>query len=149
MGVRFGTVETTGSMYITGARIHRGGAELPWKAISRNSGRELELCQRFLLSFPKNTGLPGHAKATNGGFANVTFPVEMRSTPSFSYNSTIGNYYVVYRNNNVVLTSLTGNAITASNALLNFATSSVLTIGDGCFVYLSGANAKLFFDAEI
>jgi hypothetical protein len=129
--------------------MHRGTAELPWKAISRDSGRELALCQRFFTSFPQYISLPGHAKTTSAGFANIAFPTEMRQAPSFSYNSTIGNYYVVYRNANTQLTSLTGNVITKNSALLNFECSAVLTIGDGCFVYCSGSNAKLFFDAEL
>jgi hypothetical protein len=86
-----GTAGADDSVYITGVQLEKGSTATSFDY--RPYGTELALCQRYCCKLDSASNVNtvyaiGEIYNTTLGLATITFPVQMRSSPSITVNST-------------------------------------------------------------
>ena len=83
---------TDNELYLTGVQLEVGSQATPFE--HRSFGEELALCQRYFSHSgdPVNNGFVHHNYLTTHAFANFSFPVVMRTSPTVTMVSS-GRYY--------------------------------------------------------
>jgi hypothetical protein len=138
--------------YVTGVQLEKGSTATSFDY--RPYGTELQLCQRYFISYGGDTvynkgGFGGSAASGTGATNFVCFPVQMRSTPSFSYT---GSW--------AVSDGVAGTAVTSLATLSNQSSSLIgllqITVASGLTTYrpywLESNNStasKLLWSAEL
>ena len=88
----------------------------------------------------------------NGGtfYVSLSFPVEMRSAPSFSYGAALSDFTVLENNSTTNPTNITLNGANKNGCELTLFTSSFGSAGNAAWVRISdNANGYIAFDAEL
>ena len=95
------TATTAYDLNITGVQLELGSTATPFE--HRSFGDELARCQRYYYAIDQNTVGSIYTAFVGTGYSStqcnfqVSFPVQMRVSPTMSYNSGAG-YYRFYRN---------------------------------------------------
>jgi hypothetical protein len=117
---------TTGAtFFITGVQLERGSIATAFDY--RDYGRELIMCQRYYQKY-QNILVSGYNGSTGSVFTMMSFPVELRATPSLVYSG------IAYSNSsnlitNVINTKLVRFGLQITSTGLGFATADIETSG--------------------
>jgi len=119
---------TDNNVYITGVQLELGSQATAFE--HRSLAEELALCRRYYQQYT-NIVATGYASDSNNtsyhhGF---TFPVEMRSAPTYSITNTgsTAGQYVTDGNNNVSISSLSGGDFQTHNMAVHYNLTGDLT----------------------
>jgi hypothetical protein len=149
-GTNAATFDFTGFFLLPGAdMLESDQAAL----IMRNRQQELPLCQRHLYVWRSTGAYYGQAggnASTTQGIIPVTFPVEMRSAPTFSTPDATKFSLLDMAGSSVALTTLakTGVSDVLSGALLGTVASG-LTLGRATVLFANGATAVAKWKAQM
>jgi hypothetical protein len=148
-------VGTSGAtFYLTGVQLEIGTSATPFER--RLYGQELANCQRYYITVGGDsanqnfsTGQVYSTTAFNG--VTLSFPVKMRTTPTFSY-SLLSHFYI--QNNvggGITPTAITQGATEGSTMCgsLNGTVSSGLSAGNAALFFAGSTSARLNFSAEL
>lgn len=139
------------TFYITGVQLEAGTVATPFER--RPYGMELALCQRYYYMIGKALGAiiaPAANWSSTQVSAPLTFPVQMRVTPSFTQTSGTNYFrYDVAGSNILFNPSWVFYSPTKFGCVLYYNGMSGLTAGQAGFVYTSDANALVAFSAEL
>ena len=84
---------TGNNLYITGVQLEEGSEPTPYQHLTY--GEELALCKRYFQKILLQGIASGGYSSASGGYndhlLSVAYPVELRTTPTLSYDS-VGNY---------------------------------------------------------
>jgi hypothetical protein len=149
---------TTGAtFYITGVQLEAGTTASPFEY--RQYGTELALCQRYCIAYQAGQGyqrftVGGGNTSTTQNRSNLSFPVEMRTSPSLVTTGTASNYAVTYAADNitactvvpVISTDSTSPKIVSIVSII----ASGLTLGNfGSLTSNANSSTYLIFTAEL
>jgi hypothetical protein len=147
---------TSNEWYITGVQLEVGEQATPFE--HEPYGVTLQKAKRY---YSEITGTES-GNAGDGGFVTVpnwnggtfyvslSFPVEMRSAPSFSYGAALSDFTVLENNSTTNPTNITLNGANKNGCELTLFTSSFGSAGNAAWVRISdNANGYIAFDAEL
>jgi hypothetical protein len=131
---------------ITGVQLEAGSVATPFER--RSYGQELALCQRYYyrLGGSGRASTPGGSNASQG-YADIFFPVVMRTPPSFSNGGgfTVNNFSAAGTPSAINL-----NVVSTTTAQLAITGGVSYTAGNSILLYESSADSgNLKFDAEL
>lgn len=141
-------VGTNGAtFYITGVQLEVGSSATGFEY--RQYGQELALCQRYCVAFDNRAGNAyysfgiaiGQNGSTTTAFANMTFPVTMRTKPSSVTLSAANTFWLDPSNNN--FTSVTLDQVSPQVGGLYF-TGGTGGIGNAAGRFLSNGSAAAY-----
>jgi hypothetical protein len=142
------------TFYITGVQLEQNTTATPFER--RMYGQELANCQRYYITVGGDSANQNFSTAqaySTTAFNGVTlsFPVKMRTTPTFSYSS-LSHFYI--QNNvggGIIPTAITQGAAEGSTMCgsLNGTVSSGLSAGNAALFYAGSTSARLNFSAEL
>ena len=139
-----------GSFYLTGVQLEKGSQATAFDF--RHYTTELQLCQRYYIRRTSGgvNGLifPGGQQSAANSLITDFLPVSLRATPTFSWDGTTSNWYVIVNNSTVSLSSL---------ALTQVSNLQVMWLSAGCsttatyatWLAAQTANAWLAYSAEL
>lgn len=143
-------VGTSGAtFYITGVQLEKGSTATSFDY--RPIGTELALCQRYAYVPSGNSGVAGIGVTTFVATQRFSLPVQMRSAPTFSIQ-TSGSYVISDDYSaDITAASISVSTVSSSQNLVRvgFDGFSGLTIGRFYGGLPSGGTAKLLFSAEL
>jgi len=150
-------VGTNGAtFYITGVQLEAGSTATEFER--RPYGTEVALCQRYYYRQTRTSGASNGINnvfsyiqmATNAYQTNISFPVTMRSAPSFESSSASTFFYHVNGVANSALTSISIDASSVDSARIVGATSYTGTQGFcGQLAMANSSTAYLGFSSEL
>ena len=131
---------------LTGVQFEIGDTATPFE--HRSYGDELARCQRYYYRLGGNgrDSCPGSSNASQG-YAEVTFPVQMRTTPSFSNGGgfTVNNFSAAGTPSDINL-----NVGSVNTVELSIIGGVSYTLGNAILLYEASTNSgNLKFDAEL
>jgi hypothetical protein len=144
---------TSNNFYLTGVQLEIGDVATPFE--HRSYGDELARCQRYFYNFADGS-VDSDAPLSVGTYysstiiySGVKLPVTMRAAPSL-VTVTGTSYYIAFR----AADSDLFNTIASSRSQLDYVefsgqTNVSGTAGQGCFLRLNNASAKVQMDAEL
>ena len=141
-------VGTNGAtFYITGVQLEVGSTATPFER--RLYDKELISCQRYFyiidgnVPSPNNTAIgAGFNISTTSGRIAIHNPVEMRSTPTFSYTGTI--YLLNSAGSGIAITSISATFANKVTAMLNFTVASGMVAGNGTIAVTNNGAGQTF-----
>lgn len=135
------------TFYITGVQLEVGENATPFE--NRMYSQELAMCQRYFyiidgnVPSPSNTAIgAGFNISTTSGRIAIHNPVEMRSTPTFSYTGTI--YLLNSVGNGIAITSISAAFANKVTAMLNFIVASGMVAGNGTMAITNNGAGQTF-----
>ena len=146
-----GSVELIGTAsatwQITGVQLEVGDTATPFEH-PRSYGDELARCQRYYyrLGGSGRASTPGASNASQG-YADIFFPVTMRTSPSFSNGGgfTVNNFSAAGTPSDINL-----NVVSTTTAELSIIGGVSYTLGNSILLYEAFTNSgNLKFDAEL
>jgi hypothetical protein len=148
-------VGTNGAtFYITGVQLERNTTATPFEWLPY--GTELALCQRYYITVGGDSANQGFSTAQafstirfNG--VTLSFPVKMRTTPTFSYSS-LSHFYIQDNiGGGIIPTAITQGASEGSTMCgsLGGMVSSGLSAGNAALFFAGSTSARLNFSAEL
>jgi hypothetical protein len=138
------------TFYITGVQLEKGSTATSFDV--RDYGRELAMCQRYytkILSFTVgyNVLAPATAASTNTAGAFISYPVTMRTAPTFSYaNIILADGAVSSVVNSIVATWAGTNT---ANVTFSGATANLTTYRPTPLIANNTASAFIDMSAEL
>ena len=142
---------TDNNFFLTGVQLEVGEQATPFE--HRSFGEELALCQRYYYQkIDGATQVLGNATYTTTSRVDtlITFPVEMRSTPSLDQNTSGSNYYFNYGHSDFFDGPWTLGGNTGKRGAQLLVQSGVSgTQHDSCICTADDAGAKIGFSAEL
>lgn len=152
-----GTVSITSGDYIgfTGVSLEIGDTATPFE--KEPYAEVLRKCQRYYWKLDNtNTYEPictSFARTATNAVGIITFPVVMRTAPTFNSFSNAGDFEVKYGNTAAATTSisLSGSADSPTRGEIDAGLgSAVLTVGEACSIRFDAtATAYISFEAEL
>ncbi len=148
--IALGTGLTSGSFNLTGVQLEVGSTATPFER--RLYGQELALCQRYLFSMG---GTNTYERIGAGLFASttvcygfVTFPVQMRTSPSMSFLA--GAAFAAYDGVSVYgASAIAADTLGPSTANIYVTVSGGTAFRAGQIITNNTTNARLRFSAEL
>ena len=141
----------TNTLQIWGVQVEYGSKATPFEIATGIQG-ELAACQRYYIELGQGQAYQvfgvGHCSSTTNGATLITYPVQMRTSPSFTSS---GNFRNTSGTNNNAVTALgiSGDAGSPFATSVN-ATTTGLTAGNGYALQASNdTTARLKFSAEL
>jgi len=139
---------------ITGVQLEVGSVATDFE--HRSFAQELALCHRYCyvntLNNGDNTGIHGYCFNTTTMRAMISFPVPMRTEPTYTGNSVICRVESADSSPDFALSTITMHRAPLTRPVLytgmTVITSSI-TAGQGCLVVMRNNNGKMTFDAEL
>jgi hypothetical protein len=141
------------------AQLEVGSTATSFRRNAPSIQAELAGCQRYY--YRKETGSTngafgsGYASTTTTANIFVSFPVEMRTTPTttLDWTGTNGNYRLIYANTAASLSAtptIQSTTVTPSGAIVATTVASGLTVGQGLMLTSNVAGGSyLGFSAEL
>ena len=115
--------------------------------VMRSYDQELQTCRRYFWQAPTGHSFAGYAATGGAAFGVLTYPVQMRATPTLVFPSAVGAYTVVFGTtaaaSNVIPQIPTNPQPSPTSTGVQFNLPAVLTTGQGVILLLSGANINL------
>lgn len=147
-------VGTNGAtFYITGVQLEVGTTATNFDV--RSYGQELALCQRYYYQFnaPGICGISMNQSlsGTNSNGGPFSFPVTMRTSPTFSYGSVVSDFSLQpVSGGTLAATSISMDYYNTDSCTFSVGVASGLSgAGYATFFYCQNSNAKLKFSAEL
>jgi hypothetical protein len=143
---------TSNALYVTGVQLEAGAVPTPFEF--RQYGTELALCQRYYTKMNLNTytGFVGWCDSTTEFIAMASFPVTMRTEPTFT-STGFGAVLVVRKGGSPATINTTTLYQTSSGTQvcrLYAAVASGLTLGaGGAIAVQDGQTAYMAWSAEL
>jgi hypothetical protein len=145
------------SVDLWGVQVEYGSTATPFQTASGNSPQsELAMCQRYYYrnqsrATGDNPGSGYVATADTNFRGLITFPVEMRTSPTaLEQNGTAGDYGFIVSGNVITCNAVpTFNTASRNTATVNHAFSAVILPGQGGFLRYPNANGYLGWSAEL
>lgn len=148
-------VSTNGAtFYVTGVQLEKGSTATSFDY--RPYGTELTLCQRYCVAFDNRAGTAyynfgiaiGQSGSTTTAFANMTFPVTMRSKPSSITLSAANTFLLDPSNNNFTSVQIDQSSPQVGGLYFTGGTGGVGNAA-GRFLSLNTAAAYAIWSAEL
>jgi hypothetical protein len=139
----------------TGLQVELGEQDTPFE--HRSFGEELALCQRYCFDMNPPTGASPRTPYIMGGavyndtlvIAHVSFPVEMRTTPTVTLTGDSGDFSFVEGNQTRACTSFGVNGMTNSGGGINWTCGGGgMTSGNAGNIYIEN-DERCIMDAEL
>ena len=151
-----GTAGAADYFEVTGVQIEIGSVATPFKTYAGTIQEELAACMRYFNravdgSVNSNMRLSGgNAFSTTGAEINYTFPVPMRTSPTFSV-SAAGHFFLINSTGGVggYPTGMSGGVLSPVNARVDCTGAGGLTAGNATALQVGTPNARLDFSAEL
>ena len=121
---------TSNEFYLTGVQLEASDSDVATDFEHRSIGEELHLCRRYYQQYTNIVGTGYASDSANTSYHHgFTFPVEMRSAPTYSITNTgsSNGQYVTDGNNNVYISSLSGGDFQTHNMAVHYNLTGDLT----------------------
>ena len=148
----FGT-NANATFFLTGVQLEVGSQATPFE--HRSFGEELALCQRYCVDLVPDSGsstpyiMGGAVYNDTLVISHITFPVEMRGTPTVTLTGDSGDFSFVEGNQTRPCTSFGQNGMSSNGGGINWTCSGGgMTSGNAGNIYIE-SDKRCIMDAEL
>ena len=153
VGIGTGSVVNTNYFVVANVQLELGSTATTFSRAGGSIGGELALCQRYYYQIGGTTYTTqdfgnGSYYSTTAAYILTTFPVTMRTAPTCAcVNPTSFSIYSAGASKAV--TTFAASTYSPFNATNAFNVGTAATLGNGCWVEATNANATLTFSSEL
>ncbi len=144
---------TDNNFFITGVQLEVGSQATPFE--HRSFGEELALCQRYCIDLVPDSGsstpyiMGGAVYNDTLAISHISFPVEMRGTPTVTLTGNSGDFSFVEGNQTRPCTSFGANGMSSNGGGINWTCAGGgMTSGNAGNIYIE-SDKRCIIDAEL